>query len=362
MTHQKMLPEVHSSLKPLLIVSHLTGVFICRIDTELARITASKWNKFSVFIFYMIYIIGIFPYSKSNLINQMLFTETSKASAFALIYVDHLMTVSSIVWIFVKREKFFQILVKLSEIDGNLVDLGIKVDYKSGQRKLNFVLLLTLLIQSCLTVLTILGRIYNDTKLDLFAIIYSLMIFINAVALVTHFVVLMSNIGMRFQMMNSCIEKSSLKLPEIHLKIVECVNIFNSIYGLPMMIFFGNLFLWCCILASLSIYVADSDIQMIIGTYLNLILTAIALFMIIYAAEKTLNAKQEIIQLLYAKLTKESENFIAILSFILQIRHTSVAFNCKFFEFNWKFIFKFITACVMYLTIIIQFEKSMEKD
>jgi len=359
MTRQKMLPEVYSSLKPLLIVSHLTGVFICRIDKKSCTITASTWNKCAVMIFYMIYIIGIFPYSKSNLIDQMFFTETSKASAFILIYVDHLMTVSSIVWIFLKREKFFQILIKLSEIDENLMDL-VKVDYKSGQRKLNFVLLSTLFIQLCLTVFTILDKIYNETKLDLFALIYSLMIFINAVALVTHFVVLMFNIGMRLQMMNSCIESSLLNMPEIHLKIVECVNIFNSIHGLPMMTFFANLFLWCCISASLSIYVANSDIQMAIGTYSNLILAAMALFIIIYAAEKTLNAEQEIIKFLYVKLSKEPENFEAFISFVMQVRHTSVAFSCNFFEFNWRFVFKFITACVMYLTIIIQFEKSME--
>lgn len=360
MTQQKMLPEVFSSLKPLLIVSHLTGVFICRIDTKSCTITASTWNKCAVFIFYMIYIIGIFPYSKSNLINQMFFTQTSKASAFVLIYVDHLMTVSSIVWIFLKREKFFQILIKLSEIDENLLDLEVKVDYKNGQRKLNIVLLSTLCIQSCLTVFTIFDKIYNETKLDLFALIYSLMIFINAVALVTHFVVLMFNIGMRFQMMNSCIKSSLINMPEIHLKVVECVKIFNSIYGLPMITFFANLFLWCCISASLSIYVANSDIQMAIGTYSNLIFAAMALFLIIYAAEKTLNAEQEIIKLLYAKLSKEPENFVAFLSLIMQVRHTSAAFSCKFFEFNWRFVFKFITACVMYLTIIIQFEKSME--
>lgn len=358
---QQTLSEVYSSLKPLFIMSHLTGVFICRIDIRSAKIITSIWNKLAVFTFYMIYIIGIYPYSKSNLIQQMFYTETSKASSFALIYVDHMMTVSSIVWIFIKREKFFHILVKLSEIDENLMNLGVKIDYRKEQRKLNFVLIFTMSIQLCLTVYTILDKMFNDEKLNLFPIIYSLMIFVNAVALVGHFVVLMFNIGCRFELLKLCINQSLQNTQELHLKIAECVKIFNSIYGLPMMIFFGNLFLWCCILASLSIYVANSDIQMAIGTFMSLIMAGFALLSIIYSAEKILNAKQEIIQLLYAKMVKEPENLVTILAFILQVRHTNVGFSCKFFEFNWNFVFKFVTGCVMYLTIIVQFERSMEK-
>ncbi|KAL7014889.1 hypothetical protein ACKWTF_016173 [Chironomus riparius] len=361
MTQQKMLTEIYTSLKPLLIISHLTGVFIFRIDTKSSKIVTSIWNKIAVLTFYMIYIIGIYPYSKSNLISQMFFTKTSKASSFALIYIDHLVTVSSTVWIFFKRENFFEILVKLSEIDEILIDFGVKIDHKKEQRKINFLMISTMIVQLCLTVFTIVDKIFNDTRLDLFPIFYSLMIFINAVALVSHFGVLMFNIGIRFKMMSLCIKQSPQNCQKMHLKIVECVKIFNSIYGFPMMIFFANLFLWCCILASLILYVENSDIRMILGTYVSLIMAVLALFMIMYIAEMTLNAKTELVQLLYDKMSNEPENLMTILPFILQIRHVNVGFSCKFIDFNWHFVFKFITACVMYLTIIIQLEKSMDK-
>ncbi|CAG9811845.1 unnamed protein product [Chironomus riparius] len=327
MTQQNMLSEVYSSLKPLFIVSHLTGVFIFRIDTKSSKIVTSIWNKIAVLTFYMIYIIGIYPYSKSELIQQLFFTNTSKASSFALIHLDHMMTVSSVFWIFLKREKFFKILLKLSEIDEHLMNLGVKIDYRDGKRKLNFALIFILFIQFFLTILSFLHQIFNHEKLEIFPVIYSFMVFINGVTMVTHFVVMMFNIASRFQNMNLCIKNSTENLLKIHSNIMECVENFNSVYGTLMMIFFGNLFIWCCISASLSIYVSKSDIQMTLGIFGSLIMACFALVLIIYAAEKILNARQKALKLLYIKLDAEPENAVEIFKIIMQIKHTSVGFS-----------------------------------
>ena len=169
----------------------------------------------------------------------------------------------------------------------------------------------------------------------------------------------MYNIGTRFEMMNLCIEQSLRNTPKIHLKIAECVNIYNSIYGLPMMGTFAIFLIWFIIASSKLVLAPEIDIFSTIALTFNISTTAIALCFTIFTAEKILNAKQKSINLLYTKLGREPGNSDKIIHLIMQIRHTNVGFSCKFFEFNWSLMFKFTTACVMYLIVLIQFEGEM---
>ncbi|KAL7014894.1 hypothetical protein ACKWTF_016178 [Chironomus riparius] len=136
---------------------------------------------------------------------------------------------------------------------------------------------------------------------------------------------------------------------------------YNSIYGLPMMGTFAILFIWCCMSTSTVILMPRNNIALFLFFLITLIAAAFSLCLIVRSTEKTLAAKQQAIQLLYGQMSIEPENCEVIFQFIMQIRHTNVGFSCKFFEFNWNLIFNFITACVMYLIIIIQFEGSIDK-
>lgn len=357
-----MLSEVIKSVKPLLYISYLTGIFICKIDSKAAKIVTTKWHRVIIGITISIEIIGTCYYPYSELMDKMFFTKTSRLSSNVLIYLDHIMCVTSIFWIFLKREKFLEILIKLSEIDESLRKSGIKIDYKGRQRKLTIIFSLLFCIIFSILVFSTSHHLWQGINLGILTLLFNIIVFINATAITLHFIIVMHNIGTRFEMLSECIENSILELPKIHLKIAECVEIFNSVYGPPLMMTFGNLFIWSCISVSLIILVPNSNIELIIEFCISLALTVITLFMITRVAEKMSTAKHQAIQMLYKKLSKESENSEKIFKFIMQIRHTNVSFSCIFFEFNWRLIFKFITACVMYLIIIIQFEESMKKN
>ena len=357
-----MLSEVISSIKPLLYISYVTGIFIFKIDTRTATVITTKWHRLTIGITILIEIIGTCYYPYSELMDKMFFTKTSRLSSVVLISLDHIMCVTAIFWIFMKRKKFLEILIKLSEIDEKLEKSGTKMDYLGRQKKLIFILSLLICIIFSILVISTSHHLWQGINLGILTLLFNTVVFINATALTLHFIIIMHNIGTRFEMLSHSIENSTQELPKIHLKIAECVKIFNSIYGPPLMITFGNLFIWSCISLSLIVLVPKSNIEVITEFCISLALTVITLFVITRVAEKMSNAKQQTIQSLYMKMFKEPENSEKFFQVVMQIRHTNVAFSCIFFEFNWRLIFKFITACVMYLIIIIQFEESMKNN
>ncbi|KAL7014890.1 hypothetical protein ACKWTF_016174 [Chironomus riparius] len=299
-------------------------------------------------------------YLNSDLFSKMFFTKTSKISSPILITIDHILYVSSMVWVFINREKFLLILIKLSEIDEEFMKLDrLQVNYRKQK--------LWLIISFVILILFIIGTTASSTyyqsksgvEIEFFIPIFNFLIFIIGLALSAHFIVFMSAIGTRLEMINSCIDKFTPELPKIHLKIVDCVNIYNSIYAFPMLVTFGNLFIWTCISTSLIILIPKSALNFLIGFIISLTFTASSILVIIKVAVRSINAKKKAVQLLYTKMSLEPENNDKIFYFIMQIRHTNVAFSCEFFEFNWQLVFKFISACLMYLIIIIQFEGSM---
>lgn len=358
-----MLSEVYSSLKPLFILSSLTGLFFIKIDFQALKIVTPFWNRLIIIFVVLIQIFGNSFYIHNELMTELLFTKVSKIGTPILMLSDYFFSITAMLWIFTKREQILKILINLSEIDDNLRDFGIKIDYKKEQRKLSIVIGFLMIIFVSSTIITTLlsSQLLNGINLGVFLPILSFMIFVIGLTLLAQYIIIATNIGMRFEMMNSCIDKSALKLPKIHLKIAECVKIYNLIYGFPMMGTFAILFIWSCMSTSTVILMPRNNIFLFLFFIIGLISAAFALCFIVRSTEKTSAAKQQAIHLLYGKMSKEPENAESIFQFIMQIRHTNVGFSCKFFEFNWNLIFNFITACVMYLIIIIQFEGSVEK-
>jgi hypothetical protein len=234
------------------------------------------------------------------------------------------------------------------------------LDYKKQQKQLSLIIGLELLMLVFLSIVTTIlsNHLLMGFDFGFFVPILNLIIFIVCLALVTQFVVLMYSIGLRFEKMNSCMENSIVDLANIHLKVAECVKIFNSVYGFPIMGIMTVAFIWCCISASTIIITPKEQVLLLIYITFSHNSAIFTLCVHTFAAERILSAKSHAIELLYQKMSQEvdvqKEQY-----FIMQIRHTNVEFSCKFFEFNWKLIFRFITACVMYFIIIVHFEKSI---
>jgi hypothetical protein len=265
-------------------------------------------------------------------------------------------------WIYYKRDKILKILINLSEIDEKFCEIEVRISYKFQQKRL-WIILGSVLFITVGILMTQLALSVSHFEKDLLTPIFYVLIFITKLCLFSHYIVFMSKISKRFEMMNDCMDKSIDQLPKIHQKITECVKLYNSVYGCPMMATFAVYLVWCCTYTSIPFLMTRLSMLVKIMIIIGLFIAAIILSSIVYVSERILNAQQHGMQILYSKLSQEPENSEKISNFVMQIRDTNIGFSCKFFEFDWKLIFKFITTCVVYLIILIQFEgENLKKD
>ena len=218
--------------------------------------------------------------------------------------------------------------------------------------------------EAVLTALLLLQRQKAPDKFDFVGFILSFIVLMITISMCSQYIILMFNIATRFENLNLCIKKFSLNelnVSAAHRKLSKCVKIYNTIYGNPMMMTFAIFLVWHTFCASSLLLMPEKNITMDILIISNIIIALSTLSFIILNAERTKIAQQICIQLLYKNLSKfDIENADKIFRHIMQIRHTICGFSCKFFEFNWQLIFKFVSACIMYLIIIVQLEGSID--
>lgn len=354
-----MLRSVIISFSPLIFISHLTGLFIFRVDFKNSKLLTSKWEKVLIFATITFHIVSSDFYLNSEMFKNILVTQTSKISSPFLIRTDHVLCVGSMLWSYVKREEILKIFIKLSEIDEMLGVLGIEIDYKGQQRKLAITLGIFMTNLIATMIIGAAMQMIEISKFDILIPIFNFLVFIIGLALLCNFFMFMWQIGLRFEKLNSCMAYSITELPKIHLKIADCVETYNATFGPIMMLIFGNLLVWSCMTASLAILIDKNENSFAWLLIFNLIVTGLFLIFIIKAAERILCAKHRAIQVLFMKMANGDGHCEKIQQFIMQIWHTNVAFSCKFFEFNWHLMFKFGAAFVMYLIIILQLEDGM---
>jgi len=325
-----MLTKVLSSIKPLLYVSYLTGILVFEIDTKTFNTSVRRWQKLTIFVLSVIQIIGIFHCTNSDLMNKTstsFFTTTSKMLLF-MNYLGNLICMSTLFWILIKRKEFLKIFIKLGEIDKNLENFGAKIDYKRKQMKLACCYFVFGMIFILIAVSSVVYQVQHNLKISISLTLFDTVKLINTVTLISHFIIVSSNIATRFKLINCCLQNSALELQKIHLEIAECVKIYNLIYGTPLLLMLANAFIWSCICASLA--VLSSDFALAIGYIISLLFSISVLIMIIKPTENIVDAKQEAIQILYLKMTKVPENSDKIFHLIMQIRHINVELSCKF--------------------------------
>ncbi|KAG5669248.1 hypothetical protein PVAND_017140 [Polypedilum vanderplanki] len=251
------------------------------------------------------------------------------------------------------------------EIDENLLEFGAEIDHNLMRRKFIKIFIGVLFLISGLQIYSFYTQ---DNYYSLSIVAFSYWIYLVWLVTLTHFIFAAFTIGQRFEYLNSCIEnnfKEIKKCSKIHLKITKSVKIFNKIFGLPMMFFFASLFAWNCVGSFTFVMLPKYDwskIATLIQIGLAICFTFFEIAVTIYAAEKTSNAKIKAIEILYKNLNKQNENQAEVMNFVSQISHTNVSLGCKFFDFNSKFLFQFITATVMYFIILLQFEKCFSKE
>ncbi|KAG5669247.1 hypothetical protein PVAND_017139 [Polypedilum vanderplanki] len=355
----KMFPLVISSLTPLIFISNLTGFYLFNIDTKTNSISINYWNILQFFITFLINLLLFCTFLDFLPYGRLFSTEIAKLGVPVIISINHSLLILIMCWNFSKRHKIVQLLTILAEIDEELAKYGENFDYQKHKKTLTriFVVFVPIIILDI-----IFGEYIQATqgfKFNPFNTFAMLWIFTLGLTFIAHFTIIMINIGQRFELMNNCIRKNR-NISKIHFKIIEAVEIFNNIYGISLLVAFGNYFTWICMSSFTFVMLPKEmlDILAIISIIVSVIFSWGTLILIIKAAEKTNKAKEKAMFLLFNSMIGKDENFEKTQGLIMQIKEMNVAYTCGFFDFNWKMFFRFLTAGIMYIIILIQFEST----
>jgi len=126
----------------------------------------------------------------------------------------------------------FQNVTKISAVGKMWIKNVIQKTGKTSLENIKMSCLLVLLINELWIMIFISVKLLNVQIYNIFLFICEYLLFAISMTAFTQFIVLMNSISHRFELMNSCIENSVNELPKIHLKIIEYVKIYNSIFGL----------------------------------------------------------------------------------------------------------------------------------
>ena len=218
-----MLSEVYSSFEPLFILSSMTGLFFFKINFETSSVSVSISSKIISFFALITLIFANIScsYFNTELVRKMFSVKFSKYSGPIFVLVNNLISISSMIWIFIKRDEIMKILIKLNEIDEILDHLGIYFDYRKQKMKL---LIFIGILEVILLIMGIISSVffiqqYESVDFRFLTLIFNMILYSIIIILVLHYITFMCNIGTRFELLNLCIEKSIENLPKIHLKI-----------------------------------------------------------------------------------------------------------------------------------------------
>ncbi|KAG5669246.1 hypothetical protein PVAND_017138 [Polypedilum vanderplanki] len=354
-----MFSSVISSFEPLIIGSSLLGFILFTIDIKKSTAVINFWNFLSIFSTIVINLIIICYLWNFKIFNEIMITEIGKASMPFMMDIDHFLFIFIFIWNFLKRHKIVKFFKLLAEIDEDLTKFGLKFDYKRQQKFLTFVIICIIIVTPLMIVFGSIVQANLGINFGYAIILIVLWLFFLGLIYITFFTTSMKNIGIRFEMLNFTLEHhQNLSLSKVHLKVVETVKIFNNIFGIPMMLCFGNLFAFNC-LTAFSFAMMPKEFfgfGVIASMIFNFSFTSGSLFLIINTADKTGKAKENLIEILYKMANENDKNYEKIQNFVMQAKDLSVEFSCGFFDFNWKMLFKFISAGVMYFIILLQFE------
>lgn len=357
-----MLSPVISSLKPIILMASLCGFRLFTLNQKTATITITKLNIFSIVITVLLNFFLSNLYWHSKLFRVYFFlTEIVQVSIPIMITIDHLCSVIGMWWNCHKRHEIATIFIQLSEIDDELMEFGVTINYKKIQREMTIFFGTIMGVVYGTSFICVIAQQSYGVNTQMLTTMFGCWVNFLIVTYVSQCTIGMMSIGLRFEKIVEIFERKLQNIKEahkkidknehkvyknlqkIHLKIVECVKIFNSVYGIPMFISFGNLFAWTCMSTfTIAILIKQNNLSLIIisGLGFSLGFTAFSLIFIINAAERTSVAKEMAVERLYRLMCEDASDKNENLNFISQILNTNVNFSCKFFDFNWKLMFK----------------------
>ncbi|CAO1439461.1 unnamed protein product [Diamesa serratosioi] len=312
-------------------------------------------------------------------------SEILKRSIPVLVYSSYVVYVLCMVWSTICKRKIGKIIKKLCEIDEQLLTLKFHFNYKQ-QRAFVVIILSILMFLGILIVLqgfiahrAYVGNYYLGIHLMCFFSLQAFAIFMFNYALLIFLV------RQRVQSVNAklilCIKKLKdskkctknpvsndiRKLARIYGKLTDVIQLINQTYSLQAMLFFAvsfwniNLFFFGLVVFNSLYGTIPKMIDIVISNALwNTFDFAFVMIIIIFGSG-TLNDSHKTVDLVFKGINSTKDEYIKTILklFADQIHHTPMSFTCRLFKFDWTLLYTFISASVMYVVILIQFEPAI---
>lgn len=202
---------VLTSIKPLIVLSQITGFILFKIDTKSWRAVVTFWNippaLFSIcinifihYIFWHTYFTQTFKFHGSEVI---------RLNVPRLIYANVLSFTVIKIMLFIKRQSTMKMLQLLNEIDEKFLDFNLKFNYGVHQHKLKLTLFGSLSLAILMVFISfICYQIYN-IGVDPMVALMQFWAFVASVMTCHHVLVGLIGIRHRFELLNLFMEHNS---------------------------------------------------------------------------------------------------------------------------------------------------------
>ncbi|KAG5669070.1 hypothetical protein PVAND_016970 [Polypedilum vanderplanki] len=355
------------SIRPLIFISKLAGLSLFTINSKTCQAAVTRLDLFAIFVTIFMHLFFNFVYWRSVLGPDIddITNEILEVSTPLLLYVDYLINAFAIFWFFLKRRKIVELILRFAEIDENLaMEFGIKFNYKRQRNKIAVLLLATMMVATLINIndfITSAGIKINSLEFYNFDIIFFLWNSLCQIIQFCCFVVGMRAIRQRFKLVGHCVNDrlNAIKiLNKIHLKIAKIVQDFNEIFTPIMFMHFADIFCWLCFLI---FDIVTYPWKNFFETLAMNIPHSVYMISFIIATIKTAESVKSEAKKCVAKLhdvSGEVKDKNEIFQFLIQLITMPVKFTCGLIDFDWKMLFKFISASFMYFIILMQINKS----
>jgi hypothetical protein len=321
---------------------------IFTIDPQKPSVEVTKLNYFAILVIILSNTLLGCSYWTIDFFFSFTIQVADKSEPF-LIFMDHFICVFTIYWMFRHRHGVLRILNILNEIDGIFMENGIEIDHGNLRKKtLVITVLCWLYAGASSSIVAYLMGLFSSFSGIILAT-FTMWIYWLSLSFQLHYGFMVYAISIRCRTMIIWIQQHPLnlrKISKIHLRIVEIMKLFNSIFSQICMLFIGSLFSWNCFGAFAFTIMRKSTINEFITSValaLNLVFSTILFCFVVRYCERILESKEMMIESLYCLKNKTliigCEIGDEISGFINQILHTSIRVRCNFFDINWKFLF-----------------------
>ncbi|KAL7011801.1 hypothetical protein ACKWTF_014464 [Chironomus riparius] len=366
--------SILSAIQPLIYILQVTGFAIFTVNPTTWKADIKIFNIFSGIVTIIINVCLHYLFWISFFDFDIQGTEIVRTALPKLVYSCVFIYFLGKIFSFFNRQKIVKFLQKFCELDEKFKELDIHFDYKSDRARITHTLILVCGSIPTISIIAFCIHLRHPVNIDLSMSIF--IFFGNTSQFLITYQIIITMIGVRRRhaaVNNFLTSKFDQKisefqiLSEIQFLIVEILEIFNSIYGPVNMMCVALVFGWHCF--STFLIVMMSSVMWMNFTWVCIIHVLMHFVMfsstvvVIYYCESAKDEGRKTVKVLYKNLSMADCGLIRerIRSLISQILDTKVEFSCGLVDFNWKFLFQFLTAAIMYFVILIQFEASFDK-